>query len=92
VDDEVHQMVTKNIELPEIIVEGEGKVGKDPDRFLVGVLDELLHPFPRKNLDLDIGILKDIELVIELKWNIEGIRIRDQCHPSNQSQGNEVLQ
>jgi hypothetical protein len=71
----VYQMIAKNIELPNVVIEGEGKVGEYPDRFLIGILDELLHPVPCKNLDLDIGILEDIGPVIEMEGDRKGIGI-----------------
>jgi hypothetical protein len=79
-NDKVYQMIAKNIELPKIVAEGEGKVGEHPDRSLIGVLDKLLHPIPCENLDLDIGILEDIGSVIEKKGDRESIRISHQCH------------
>jgi hypothetical protein len=74
-DDKVYQMISKNIDPSEIVIEGEGKVREYPDRFLIGVPDKLLHPVPGKNLDLDIGILEDIEPVIEIEGDGESIRI-----------------
>jgi hypothetical protein len=74
-DDKVYQMIAKNVAPPNIVIEGKSKVGEYSDRFLIGILDELLHPVPGKNLDADIGILKDIGPVIEMEGDGEGIRI-----------------
>jgi hypothetical protein len=90
-DDKVYQMIAKNIDSPQIVIEGEGKVGEYPDRFLIGILDELLHPVPGKNLDLDIGILEDIGPVIEMEGDRKGIGISHQGHPNNQENSDEMV-
>jgi hypothetical protein len=74
-DDKVHEMISKNIDPSEIIIQSKGKIGEYPDRFLIGILDQLFHPVPGKNLDVDIGILKDIGPVIEIEGYGERIRI-----------------
>jgi len=91
-DDKVYQMISKNIAPPEIVIEGEGKVGEYPDRLPIGVLDESLHPIPGKSLDLDIGILEDIGPVIEMERDRKAIRISYQCDSNDQSRRNHVLE
>jgi len=74
-NDEVYQMIAKNIELPKIVIECESKVREHSDRYLIGALDKLLNPVPGENLDVDIRILEDIGPVIEMEGDGEGIRI-----------------
>jgi hypothetical protein len=38
-DDKVHQMIAKNIELPKIVIERQGKIRENSDAFLIGIFD-----------------------------------------------------
>ncbi len=74
-DEVIYQMVTKNIEPPKIVVERKGKVTENTKAFLINILAHLSQLIKGKALDLNIGIFKNVWKVIELEWNIKGIRV-----------------
>lgn len=53
-DKEVDQMVTEDIEPPEIVIEGEGEIGENPNSHGIDISDQLFQPVEGKNLDLNI--------------------------------------
>ena len=83
-DDKVYQMIAKNIELPKIVIERQGKVRENSNAFPVGVLDQSFQSLPGKNFDLNIRVTDDIGPVIELEGNIERIGISHQSYSNNQ--------
>jgi hypothetical protein len=91
VDKEVDQMVTEDIESPEIIIEGEGEVSEDPNSDGIGISDQLFQPVEGKNLDLNIRILKNIGSVIELERNVEGVGVGCEGYNRHQADGEEVF-
>ena len=68
-------MVTQNIELSKIIIEGQSKIGKNSNGYLITVLDQLLQPLPGKDFDLNIRVVKDVGPIIELEGDVKGIGI-----------------
>jgi hypothetical protein len=68
-------VVTEDIEPPEIVIEGEGEVGEDPNGVGIGISDQLFQPIESKDLDLDIGVIGDIGPVIKLEGNLEGVGV-----------------
>jgi hypothetical protein len=83
-DDKVYQMIAKNIELPKIVIERQGKVRENSNGFLVGVFEQSLQSIPRKNFDLDIRVTNDIGPIIKLEGNIERIGISHQSYSNHQ--------
>jgi len=68
-------MITKDIETPEIVIEGQSEIRKNSNRFLISVLDQPFDTVPGKNLDLDIGVFGDIGPVIKMEGDVKRIRI-----------------
>jgi hypothetical protein len=89
-DEEIDEMVAKDIKLPKIVIEGKGKVGENANTFLIAIIDQFFDTIPRENLDLDIWILGNIGPVIEMKGHRKGIGIDQESHSSDQSNGNEM--
>lgn len=53
-DKEVDQMVAEYIKPSEIVIEGEGEIGEDPNGDGIGISYQLFQPVEGKNLDLNI--------------------------------------
>jgi hypothetical protein len=68
-------VVTQNIELSKIIIEGQSKIRKNSNGYLITVLDQLLQPLPGKDFDLNIRVVKDVGPIIELEGDVKGIGI-----------------
>ena len=92
-DDHIHQMISPNIELTQIVVEGKCEIGEDPNRLSIGILDQPLEVIHRQRSDLDIGIVKNIGNVIESKGNAIRIRVyyqsgcRNECSCQQMQEG-----
>jgi hypothetical protein len=91
VDEKVDQMVTEDIEPPEIVIEGEGEVGEDPNGHGIDISGQLFQPVKGKSLDLNIWIVNNIGSVIELERNMEGIGIGYEGNNHHQADGEEVF-
>jgi len=46
-DEKVDQVVTKNIELSKIVVQGKGQIGKEANGLPIGVFDKKADTVPR---------------------------------------------
>jgi hypothetical protein len=75
VDEKIHQVITEHIEPPKIIIQCKSKVWKNANRFLIGIFYQPLDTIPRKDSDLDIGVLGDIGPVIKMEWDLKRIGI-----------------
>jgi hypothetical protein len=91
VDKEVDQMVAEYIEPSEIVIEGEGEIGEDPNGVGIGIPDQLFQPVEGKNLDLNIWVVEDIGSVIELEGNLEGVGIGYEGNNHHQADGEEMF-
>ena len=89
-DKKVYEVVAENIESSKIIVQGEGKIGKNANAFLIGTLDEPLYAIPCEDLNLDIRILGDVAPIIEMERNRKRIRIGKEGHSRNESDGDQM--
>jgi hypothetical protein len=91
VDKEVDQMVAEYIEPSEIVIEGEGEIGEDPNGVGIGISDQLFQPVEGKNLDLNIWVVEDIGPVIELERNVESVGVGYEGYNHHQADGEEVF-
>jgi hypothetical protein len=90
-DEQIHQMVTEDIEAPKIVIEGQGEESEKSKGFLIGNLDRLVDAIPVNDFDLDDRILGDIGSVIELERNLKCIRISHPSHSNNQPNRDEMM-
>jgi hypothetical protein len=84
-------MVAKNIELSKIIIEGQSKIRKNSNGYLITIFEQLPQPFPGKDFNLDIRVSKDVRPVIELEGDMEGIRIGDEGNSDDQDDRYEIM-
>ncbi len=89
-DDKIDQMVAKHIKLPEIVIEGEGKIGEDANTLPVGIFDQIFNTIPCEYLDLNIWIVGDIGPIIKLEGNRKGIGVDNKSDSRNQSDRDEM--
>jgi hypothetical protein len=75
VDEKINQVVTEYIESSKIIIQCKGKVGKNANRFLIGILYQPFNPIPGKDFDLDIGVLGDIGSIIKMEGDVKRIGV-----------------
>ena len=72
-------MITEWIQLPEVIINGEGEVGdRSGDPLLVKSVKSFLKILPFQCLYVNVYILNDIGLVVENPRTIQAIAINDQ--------------
>ena len=91
-DKKIHQVITKDIEPSEVIIDGQGEIRKNSDRLLISILDQSIDVLPRKNSNLDIRVVGNIRPVVKMKWDMEGIRVRHKGHTHNQPDRDEVTE
>ena len=75
-DEEIEEMVAKNVQSSQIIVEGKGEIGKDSNRFWIVDLNELLEPGEGEVREKDAPVFDDVGIVIELEGDTESVSIR----------------
>jgi hypothetical protein len=90
-DKNINQMVAKNIKLSKIIIEGQRKIRKNPNGYLITIYNQLLQPLPGKDFDLNIRVVKDVGPIIELEGDVKGIRIGNESHPNDQGDRHEMM-
>jgi hypothetical protein len=83
-------MVAKNIELSKIIIEAQSKIRKNSNGFLITVFNQLPQPFPGKDFNLNIRVVKDVGPIIELEGDMKGIGIGDEGHSNDQDDSHEM--
>jgi hypothetical protein len=90
VDEEVDQVITKDIDPSKIVVQGKGKISKKTNRIAIVLPDQLPQCLERKILDQDTRVSGDIGHIIELEWDMEGVRISEEADDSHQADGPEM--
>jgi hypothetical protein len=90
VDEEVDEVVTKDLETSKVIVQGKGKVGKDAQRLFAVGLDELVEPMEGEALQLDARVFDDVGFIVEKERDPEGIGIGQKGQNSHEANGHHM--
>ncbi len=90
-DKKIDEVVTEDIEFPKIIIEGEGEVGKEPDR-IFDILDQLLQPVECKTMESNAGFADDIRVIIELEGDMKSIAVGDKSNSSHHANSHKMFQ
>lgn len=90
-DDEVHQMVAKDIKPSEIVVEGKGEVREGPSGLRVDISDPVFQLVESEGFDLDVRVLENVGFIIKLEGNVEGVGIRNEGNSGYQANSQKVF-
>jgi hypothetical protein len=84
-------MVTKDVKLPKIIVEGKGKVGKYSNGKTISMCNQLHEAVEGKRFDPYVWIFENVWPIIEMKRDVKSIGVGNDSHQGNQTDGEEMF-
>lgn len=90
-DEEIYKMVAKDVKPPEIVIQGKGKEGKNPETLFVGIFNQFFDGGKGKGSNLDTRILTNVRLIVELKGNMKGVGVGYEGYHDHQSNRQKVL-